>query len=222
VGVFGLMLFKSRRFVEYFPAFALIFLAFSSAPLLRRWASRWVALSEVRPTFLGVGPTPTDKKVHRTSEGATHQLALIVAGVVLVGLMALTLRDARALVADSKPAGLYADAMLFLRQEAAPGTVVFQTDWDDFTRQFFYFSDARYINGLDPTFMQLYDEPLYEEWVDITRGRVESPGAIIRDRFGAAYVVSDLAHEDFLSRAADDPALVEIYRDEDAVVFAVR
>src|SRR5690606_29500986 len=37
VGVFGLMVFKSRRFVEYFPPFALIFLAFASAPLLRQW-----------------------------------------------------------------------------------------------------------------------------------------------------------------------------------------
>ncbi|WP_374686339.1 hypothetical protein, partial [Promineifilum sp.] len=38
VAVFGFMFFKSRRFVEYFPLFALIFLAFSAAPLLRRWA----------------------------------------------------------------------------------------------------------------------------------------------------------------------------------------
>ena len=197
-GVFGLMLFRSRRFVEYFPPFALIFLAFAAAPLLRGWLAQPAA---GRPW---------------------RRLAPAAALVALAALLALTIRDARALVADSRPADLYADAMLWLREEAPPGTTIFQTDWDDFTRQFFYASDLRYINGLDPTFMQLYDETLYNEWVDITRGRRDTPGATIRDRFNAAYVFSDLNHDAFLDEAADDPVLEEVYRDQYAVIFAVQ
>lgn len=196
VGVFGLMVFKSRRFVEYFPPFALIFLAFASAPLLRQW----------RATVAG-----------RPAYRAAAAAVVVVAGL----LVFVTLRDARSLVADSKPFDLYADAMLFLRAEAPDGVTIFQTDWDDFTRQFFYFDEARYINGLDPTFMQLHDEALYEEWVDITRGRIDAPGAAIRDRFGADYVFTDLNHESFIEEAAGDPALREVYRDEYAVVYAV-
>ena len=197
-GVFGLMLFRSRRFVEYFPPFALIFLAFAVAPLLRGWLAQPAA------------------------DRPWRRLAPAAALVALAALLALTLRDARALVADSRPADLYADAMLWLREEAPPGTTIFQTDWDDFTRQFFYASDLRYINGLDPTFMQLYDETLYNEWVDITRGRRDTPGATIRDRFNAAYVFSDLNHDAFLDEAADDPVLEEVYRDQYAVIFAVQ
>ena len=197
-GVFGLMLFRSRRFVEYFPPFALIFLAFAAAPLLRGWLAQPAA---GRPW---------------------RRLAPAAALVALAALLALTIRDARALVADSRPADLYAEAMLWLREEAPPGTTIFQTDWDDFTRQFFYASDLRYINGLDPTFMQLYDETLYNEWVDITRGRRDTPGATIRDRFNAAYVFSDLNHDAFLDEAADDPVLEEVYRDQYAVIFAVQ
>lgn len=198
VGVFGLMVFKSRRFVEYFPVFALIFLAFASAPLVREWRTS----------------LPPRRMLTKAALGG-------VAGLVLLALMYGSIRDARSLVADSKPADLYADAMLFLRAEAPTGATIFQTDWDDFTRQFFYFDDARYINGLDPTFMQLYDEGLYEAWVDITRGRVDAPGVAIRERFGADYVFSDLNHEGFIEEAAGDPALREIYRDEYAVVYAV-
>jgi hypothetical protein len=197
VGVFGLMVFKSRRFVEYFPPFALIFLAFVTAPLLRQWRAAVPARLAYRAA------------------------ALAVVGLALAALLFGTIRDARSLVADSKPADLYADAMLFLRAEAPDGATIFQTDWDDFTRQFFYFDAARYINGLDPTFMQLHDEALYEEWVDITRGRVDAPGAAIRDRFGADYVFSDLNHDSFIEEAAGDPALREIYRDDYAVVYAV-
>lgn len=195
VGVFGLMLFRSRRFVEYFPLFALVFLAFSSAPLLRR-----VQTDARRPAarLLPVG----------------FVLSLAV-------LLFLSVRDARTLVADSKPADLYADAARWLGEQAPDGAMVFQTDWDDFTRLFFYASDLRYTAGLDPTFMQLYDEALYTEWVDITRGRVEQPGRAIAERFGADFVFSDLKHESFLRQAARDPRLEEVYRDEYAVVFAV-
>jgi hypothetical protein len=198
VGVFGLMLFQSRRFVEYFPLMALIFLAFSSAPLVAEWRDGLTARQPARRLVAGS-----------------------LAALVLALLSAVTIRDARALVADNKPADLYAGAMLWLRDEAPDGVTIFQIDWDDFTRQFFYFDDARYINGLDPTFMQLHNEELYDEWVDITRGRVDEPGEIIRDRFGAQYVFSDLNHEDFLEEAAADPLLEEVYRDEYAVVFRV-
>lgn len=199
VGVFGLMFFRSRRFVEYFPVFALLFLAFASAPLVRRWKTRPDVGADLR----------------------VRPMVWAAAGVLAV-LIALTVRDARALVSTSKPADTYAAAMLYLRDVAPDGVTIFQTDWDDFTRQFFYFDDARYINGLDPTFMQQYDEGLYSEWVAITRGDRDAPGETIRDRFGAQYVFSDLHHERFLARAANDPLLQEIYRDNYAVIFAVR
>jgi hypothetical protein len=69
--------------------------------------------------------------------------------------------------------------------------------------------------------MELYDADLYEEWVEITRGEVENPSAIIRDRFGAAYVFSDLNHGNFIQKATEDPGLEEVYRDDHAVIFAV-
>ncbi|CUS05827.1 membrane protein of unknown function [Candidatus Promineifilum breve] len=209
VGVFGLMVFKSRRFVEYFPVMALLFLAFSSAPLLGRVVGKREELNTDGHGFNGF-----------------YGLGLVViVALALGGLVYITVRDARGLVADSRPADLYAGAMLFLRAEGEKrdgDVTVFQTDWDDFTRQFFYYDQARYINGLDPTFMQLHDAALYDEWVDITRGRVDSPGQAIRDRFGAQFVFSDVGHEGFLAAAADDPLLREIYRDEYAVVFAVQ
>lgn len=211
VGVFGLMLFKSRRFVEYFPVFALLFLAFASTPLVRQFLGRMGKKKELT----------TDGHGLHGLHGLYQYGLIAVVALALGGLIYITVRDTRALVADSKPADFYAGAMLFLRNEAPDGATIFQTDWDDFTRQFFYFDDARYINGLDPTFMQLYDEPLYEEWVAITRGRVDSPGAVIRDRFGAHYVFSDLNHDSFIDAAAGDPALEEVYRDEYAVVYNV-
>lgn len=202
--IFGFMLFKSRRFVEYFPPFALIFLALSVSPLLTNWIADWRTSRLVwkRPYFASIMP--------------------IAAALLLLFPLFASIRDARDLMDNSKPAGRYADAALWLQANSTPGAKIFQTDWDDFTRLFFYNSDAIYTAGLDPTFMQLEDPELFDEWVAITRGKVENPSAAIRSQFAAQYVFSDTKHEAFLERAADDPGLVELHRSDDAVVFAVK
>lgn len=195
--VFGYMLFKSRRFVEYFPAFVLIFAALAISPLLRQWVTdlRWK-----RP-YLG-------------------QLLPFVLFLLLLFPLRVNLGEARGLMARAKPADQYADAALWLN-ENAPQATIFQTDWDDFTRLFFYNSDAVYTAGLDPTFMQLHDDDLFETWVDITKGRVAQPATLIRDRFNADYVFTDLKHENFIEEAEADPHLNEVYRDQYAIIYAV-
>lgn len=192
--VFGLMLFKARRFVEYFPAFALIFAALAAAPLLRRCQGDW-----------------------------SHRQWLMPALMLLLLLwpMASTLNLARAAVGRSKPADQYADASLWLGANTVPGSLIFQTDWDDFPRLFFYNSQNIYTAGLDPTYMELYDAELYAEWVRLTRGQIEQPSGIIRERFGGAYVFTDHDHRAFLRQAAADPQLEEVYRDDYAVIFRV-
>jgi len=186
---FGYMLFKSRRFVEYYPAFALIFAALSAAPAIENWLSR----------------------------RARSAPAILMAALVVP--LVITLGDARGAMARSKPADLYAGASIWLREHTPPGSMVFQTDWDDFTRLFFYNTSNLYTLGLDPTYMELYDADLYNTWVRITQGKIERPGDIIRSRFGGEYVMSDLDHTAFLAKAKDDPGLKEVYRDKYAVIF---
>jgi asparagine N-glycosylation enzyme membrane subunit Stt3 len=198
--LFGYMLFKSRRFVEYFPPFALIFAALSVAPLLNDWkGSKWWGKRPYLTTLLP-----------------------IIMLTILAWPLYTSLNDARDLLADSKPADRYAEAALWLRANTEPGTSVFQTDWDDFTRLFFYNTDVIYLAGLDPTYLELYDADLYNEWVDITKGRVEQPSQAIRERFGGQYVFSDLKHGRFIEQAEADLNLEELYRDEYAVIFVVK
>jgi intracellular septation protein A len=205
--LFGYMLFQSRRFVEYFPPFALIFAALSAAPLLREWqVSEWWG-----------------KRPLRQTQGKPYLTPLLPIAMlaILAWPLYATLNDARSQLADSNPADQYAEAALWLRANAEPGAIVFQTDWDDFTRLFFYNTDAIYTVGLDPTYLELYDADLYNEWVDITRGRVEQPSRVIRERFGGQYIFSDLNHDDFIDQAQADPQLKEVYRDDYAVIFSL-
>lgn len=196
--VFGYMLFQSRRFVEYFPPFALIFAALTIGPLLSDW------LATARSRF----------RLARPIAGAG--LALIVGALAFQ-----TLPEARNLMADSRPAETYADASAWLRSNTEPGSTVFQTDWDDFPRLFFYNSSNIYTAGLDPTYLELYDAQLYDLWVAITRGKQEQPASLISERFGAGYAISDLDHEAFIRQAEADPLMQEVYRDAYAVIYRV-
>lgn len=200
--LFGLMLFQSRRFVEYFPPFALIFAALSIGPLL----DDWHAEARARSPRLAYG---------------LRVIAPLGLSVVLVVMAALTVRDARTLMADSRPATTFSGAAGWLREHTPAGSMVFQTDWDDFPRLFFYNSANVYTAGLDPSYLQLYDQERYDLWVRITRGEIARPSALIAEQFHGSYVVSDLDHGDFLREAANDPGLVERFRDGDAVVFQV-
>jgi hypothetical protein len=216
--LFGAMLFKARHFVEYFPAFALIFAAMAWGPLMERWLTygSWRVNLEL----------PLDQAV---SELRRAGLVATWRSRALAGLMVLALVPAlwfnldasRGSVEDSKPYQRYAEAAAWLAANTPDGARVYQTDWDDFTRLFFYNTHNTYTLGLDPTYMQLHDPELYDLWVDISKGRVERPSESIIERFGASYVLTDLKHEGFLEEADDDPNLVEVFRDEYAAVFQV-
>jgi len=201
--LFGLMLFQARRFIEYFPPFALLFAALAWAPLMEKLSSQPTEgrfpLDWVRPRLL-----------------AAAALAIIVA----VGAW-FTLPRAQSSLRASKDYRLYAAASQWLQENTPAGERIFQTDWDDFPRLFFYNTHNTYLVGLDPTYMQLYDANLYDKWVSITQGEVQQPSRIIRSRFGSSYVLTDLVHEAFMLQAKNDPGMQEVYRDEDAVIYQV-
>lgn len=194
--VFGILLFKSRRFIEYYPAFALMFCAVVwSEPLRQAW-------HRARPQaqVLGVG---------------MWALLFLVAAP-------FTFLSAHKTIATTSPLPTFEGASAWLQRNTPPRARVFQTDWDDFPRLFFYNTHNTYTHGLDPTYSELYDRELYDLWVKITRGEIKNPSTLIRERFGARYVISDLDHKDFINVARRDPHMTVAYSDNLAIVFAIQ
>lgn len=204
--LFGLMLFQARRFVEYFPPFALIFAAFAWSPLFGAASNSIPAASLPGQRFISI---------------LQSYLPVTILCLAVLASIGLSISPARAAVDGSKPYGLYANASLWLEKNTPAGSRVFQTDWDDFPRLFYYNTNNTYLIGLDPTYLQLYDADLYNLWVDITQGDVENPSHTIARTFDSRYIHTDLHHGDFLQVAAKDPGLKEVYRDDQAVIFEV-
>jgi len=201
--LFGLMLMQARRFVEYFPPFALIFAAFA-------WAAHFLD----RQFACRISTSSPLKRI-------LHNAPLILLSAAVILSVGRSIPRAREAVNASKPYDLYAGASQWLAENTPAGSRVFQTDWDDFPRLFFYNTHNTYLIGLDPTYMQLYDPELYDLWVLVTQGKVGNPSNIIAARFGAQYVHTDLNHGSFIRVAEQDPRLREVYRDDQAILYEV-
>jgi hypothetical protein len=194
--LFGFLLFKSRRFIEYYPAFALVFCAVAWTAPLEEWFASNLWLKKFWPLILTI---------------------------ILLPLLAYNLRATQESVReDTNPYQRYAAASAWLKAHTPPGSRIYQTDWDDFTQLYYYNTQNTYTLGLDPTYMELYNPDMYHLWRDVNDGGVIPPSETIVNTFGAHYVLTDLDHENFLDEAEADPGMEEVYRDEYAAIFHVR
>jgi hypothetical protein len=111
-----------------------------------------------------------------------------------------------------------------MRTHVPAGQVIFNTDWDDFPKLFYYDPTHAYVSGLDPTYLYDRDRSLSRLYEDITLGRHKDPGPVIRERFGARYVFTDNedVHNDFYDAAMDSGWFDEVYTDEHCTVFYIR
>jgi hypothetical protein len=205
--VFGLMLFQSRRFIEYFPAYSLVFAAFAWSPLISG------------SVLLGVSNRVDYPWYSMTRIKSIIPLTVLI--FLLIPGIWMTFNKSKANLQASTTHQLYAKASSWLETNTDPGERIFQTDWDDFPRLFFYNTHNTYLIGLDPTYMQFYDAELYDLWVEITQGKVLNPSNAISSIFGAFYVLSDLHHQGFITQAEIDSQMVEVYRDSEAVIFKI-
>lgn len=124
-------------------------------------------------------------------------------------------------MADQPPWTAYRGAADWLARNTPEGSTVFHTDWDDFPKLFHYNTHNTYIVGLDPDFMRLQDERLYQLWKDATRGENGDLAGVVR-RFDSEYVFTDRKHDELIDRIAGSPDFVEVYSDAWSRVYRLR
>ena len=196
--LFMALLFKSRRFIEYWPPFALLFCAFGVNDLF----------CQNKENYLG------RKKVINI---CIFSLIIIISGYFAV----TNFVNARNELKGEPSKDYYKGAALWLREHTKPGTIVFNTDWDDFPQIFFYNTNNYYIVGLDPNYMYRYNKSLYRTWQDITKGKVENPHKIIVEKFNSFYVLTDNEHESFIKNANKDVNMKIVYKDKYCTVYSI-
>lgn len=84
-----------------------------------------------------------------------------------------------------------------------------------------YRPEGRYIEALDPVFFYRFDRRLFNESVAILEGTAPDPYALLRKEFGARwlYLSRSSVAPRLLRQVLEDPRFVEVYQDENAVIY---
>jgi hypothetical protein len=229
--------FRSKRFAEYFPPFAVLFAAFA-------WTSftepRAVELPEefrrdIDP-FLDVDKPAADGSWMLAARSAAPWVIGIVLAVFwfynLVGVHQFNFNEAglRDEISGNEPNDKYGTAMRWATgrdetgEENIPaGEIIFNCNWDDFPKLFFFDTKHRYVYGLDPNYLYSANPDLYKAVKDITEGKVDDPAPMVREKFGANYIFTDARENtDMVAKALESGWVEMAYEDDEARILKIR
>ena len=214
-----------KRISEYWPPFAILFAGFALKPWLdgyRPYLSRLPddVLEELKP-FLDREGVPEPERDTGLRD-VLKMTGVIVVAVVLSGFLFVNLRASSEEIAQSEPHHYYRAGAEWMRANVPPGQIIFNTDWDDFPRLFYYDPSHYYVSGLDPSYLFEKNPDLSRLYDRITLGEEQDPGPLIRDRFGARYVFSDNSHHDFFEHARVSGWFDIVYEDTQCTIMYIR
>jgi len=229
--------FRSKRFAEYFPPFAILFAAFSWNSFM---TTKTVELPEefkreIDPYLDAPKPNETQAWWNAAKQASVWVLGISLAIFwlySLIGIHRWGFDEAGMIdnIASNEPADKYRRAMEWatgLDESGADnipqGALIFNCTWDDFPKLFFYDTKHTYVYGLDPNYLYSENPDLYKTLKDITEGKVDDPAPIIRDKFGSHYIFADAKENtDMIAKALESGWVETIYEDDEARLLKIR
>ncbi len=229
--------FRSKRFAEYFPPFAILFLAFAYNAFTR---PKTVELPdefqrEIDPYLDAPKGTDRDAWIYSAKQAAPWIIGIVLCVFWfynLTGLHSFGFDEAGMIdnITSNEPADKYKRAMEWATaldetgsDNIPAGEIIFNCTWDDFPKLFFYNTKHRYVYGLDPNYLYTENPELYKLLKDLTEGKVDDPAPQIREKFGANYVFADAQENtDMIAKMLESGWGETIYEDADARLFRIR
>ncbi|MCK4778002.1 MAG: hypothetical protein KAS39_06445, partial [Actinomycetia bacterium] len=201
---------KSRRFVEYWPLFAMIFSAIVITRNVEKMEEFAFDQSLDNSDSTEVISRQKDKNKKRAKKDHSEYTER---GKKIIEIIPYFLGCALLLTAAiGRSAEHYSrdinnsfdiekieEVSTYLKNNALEEDIVFTDDWDTFPPLFLFNHKTYYIVGLDPTFMSEYDKDLYSVYSEISSGRASTNLERIKSMFKAKWVIVGKDHGDFLS-----------------------
>ncbi len=228
--------FRSKRFAEYFPPFAILFAAFSWQAFMKR---EKVELPEefrreIEP-YLDVERPPADKRWESFKQAAVWTLGAVLViyfMINMIGLQRLGIDHGGLMgtIAGNDSNDRYRRAMEWAtgvdengKENIPAGERIFNASWDDFPKLFFFNQKHSYVYGLDPNYLYSQSPELYKQLTEITSGSQDNAGPMIRENFGANYVFVDAKeNEQMIAKLLDSGWGEIIYEDDEARLLRIR
>ncbi len=224
--------FRSKRFAEYFPPFAILFAAISWRDFL---------ISNIQSQ--GDSEIRTEAQIDSNKKSKSQKTYEIIKeigvwtlGVILVLWMFYNIAGINLTrwfnfkedglisnIQSNEPNDKYRRAMTWANENIPEGERIFNCNWDDFPKLFFLDTKHNYVYGLDPNYLYTKNPEIYKLIGEITSGKVEDPAPVIREKFGANFVMSDAKeNEDFIKNCLESGWCEMVYEDDEARILKIR
>lgn len=230
--------FRSKRFAEYFPPFAILFAAFAWTAFKEKQVAELPDefLRDIDQYFDVEKPTERQEWLTAARQASVWVLGIALSVFWMYNLIGLHNWGIEAPgmidnITSNEPADKYRRAMEWAtsldeetgEQNIPKGERIFNCTWDDFPKLFFFDTDHTYVYGLDPNYLYSADHDLYTLLKDLTEGKTEDPAPKIRERFGANYIFADAKENiDMIAKALESGWVETIYEDDEARLLKIR
>lgn len=228
--------FRSKRFAEYFPPFAVLFAAFSWQAFLIKPHSQLPEdfKLEIQP-YLDATRTASENLKASIEQAAVWTLGIILIVIFMINMIGLQwagieygglIRNIGGNERDER----YRRSMEWATTIGPDGQAnipigerIFNANWDDFPKLFFLNTNNSYVYGLDPNYLFSENPELYKLLTEITSGETNEAGPIIKERFGANYVFVDAKeNEQMIDKLLDSGWGDIVYEDDEARILKIR
>ena len=211
---FEMTLLMSMRSIDQWAPFAVIFIAAGASCLL----------------------TPGEAGEKPASAGRKRVVVLSLGAIFLVFMCWHSMARYQYLTRTQgiEPYRMRAAAQ-WLNRHSRPGEIVFHAGWNNFAELFYWNPQNYYIGGMDPIFEYAYDPARYwkadhlanneaasQTWgtYDVGGARLEETYRVIREDFGASYLLVDKSETPTLyGYAKGDARFLRRYDDRQAAIF---
>ncbi|HVF29710.1 MAG TPA: hypothetical protein VNA22_02020 [Pyrinomonadaceae bacterium] len=228
--------FRSKRFAEYFPPFAVLFAAFSiQAFRLPQVVQLPDHFQRDLEPYLDAKKNTEKQELH----GSWTLASVTALGVMLTLFFVLNVKGFHwfginqeglaETIANNDSDYRYRRAMAWATgsdssgKENMPAGRIFNANWDDFPKLFFLNTKHSYVYGLDPNYLYSANPELYRLLLDITNAKIDEAAPIMTERFQAQYVFTDAKENDEMVAKLLESGWVDmIYEDDEARILKIR
>ncbi len=206
--LFLVMFFRARRFVEYWPVFAILF----SASAIQE--SRMSLLALVESSFPRIARE--NWRIFRMGSLSGLIVVLSIAAVISAKGVMDSIRK-------SDPLDRFAEATSWLKANTPKDAIVFNAQWDIFPDLFFHDHHNRWIAGLNEAFIYYLEPRLWHLYRGIATGILPDTARYVKQDFRADYALA-LKQSKGITEAAKNPdnGLELAWEDRRTAIYRVR
>jgi hypothetical protein len=223
-------MFKSKRLAEYFPPFAILFGAFS-------WKAFFVSdvpqlpeefIRDIEPLLDSDKGTEKQEAIAIFKKAVPWAIGLILLGIMFFNfggtkLVGLKQEDLLSSIQKNEANDKYEESMDWAKKNIPAGERIFNCNWDDFPKLFFFNTKNTYVYGLDPNYLFSENPDLSKLVKEITSGKIDDPAPIIREKFGSRWIFSDAKENvDFIAKILESGWADTVYEDGEAYILKIR